>query len=85
MNKILKIIQEAELVIPKYFPGAILDLVIKKDPEYKNEHFGLIIITDLEVELAYKKLKELDYDWWLLQYANIGDKLNIYLEFKKEY
>lgn len=81
ISNILKVIKEAQLVIPKYFPTANLELVIKTDPEYKNEHFGLVIITDLKPELAYLKLKELDHDWWLEQYALIGKDLNIYLEF----
>ena len=76
------IILEAEKQIRKYFLNDKLVLKIITDPEIANwENLMITIHTQLDVDQAFDRLKQLDNDWWLDVFAQVGNKLNIHIDF----
>lgn len=76
------IILEAEKQIRKYFLNDRLGLKIITDPEIANwENLMITIHTKLDVDQAFDQLKQLDNDWWLDVFAQVGNKLNIHIDF----
>lgn len=42
----------------------------------------ITIHTQLDVDQAFDRLKQLDNDWWLDIFAHVGNKLNIHIDLK---
>lgn len=41
----------------------------------------IIIHTKLDVDQVFDLLKQLDNDWWLDIFCQVGNKLNIHIDF----
>jgi hypothetical protein len=76
------IILEAEKQIRKHFLNDRLSLKIITDPEIANwKNLMITIHTKLDVDQAFDRLKQLDNDWWLDIFSQVGNKLNIHIDF----
>lgn len=81
-QELFLILLEAEKKIKEYFFNGQLSLKIITDPEIANwETLMITIHTQLEVDQAFDRLKQLDNDWWLDVFAQVGNKLNIHIDF----
>ncbi|MBF2057097.1 MAG: hypothetical protein IGQ45_07705 [Cyanobacterium sp. T60_A2020_053] len=81
-QELFLIVVEAEKQIKKYFNNDKISLNIITDPEIANwENLSITIHTKLNVDQAFDKLKQLDHDWWLDIFAQVGNKLNIHIDF----
>jgi hypothetical protein len=81
-QELFSIILEAETQIRKYFLNDRLSLKIVTDPEIANwKNLMITIHTKLNADQALDRLKQLDNDWWLDVFSQVGGKLNIYIDF----
>jgi len=78
-------IQEAYEQIRNHFGSSAQQVVLEvvTDPEVAGDQELVIFIrTNLSPDEAYKKLKQLDEEWWLDAPANVRKKLCIDVEFE---
>ncbi|MGC9780508.1 MAG: hypothetical protein HZR80_14775 [Candidatus Heimdallarchaeota archaeon] len=80
--ELLPILQQAPLIIQNYFKSSPLVLEVRKDPEEGSKNLMLYIQTSLSSEKAYKKLDEIDEQWWLIASKEIGGLLCLHVEFQ---
>ena len=75
---ILPLVIEAYDKIRELFAEAKLALKVERDPEIPGwRSLWITIYPQLDSDEAFKKLKTLDYNWWLDAGYAVGNKLNI--------
>lgn len=63
---LVELLMEAPTYITKYFPGSQVYLEVEAEPEsMDDQQLVAAIATSGSANEAYKKLKQLDEDWWL--------------------
>lgn len=81
-KELIPTLLEAEKQIRKFFLDEKLSLKIIYDPEIVNwKQLMIFIHTKLDVDKAFDKLKLLDHNWWLDVYYNVGNDLEIHIDF----
>ena len=73
-KRLLKfVLTEAYEKIRQYFPSEDLILDFHKDPEDGSETVILYIMVKMEPKEAFKKLKQLDNEWWIKRAPEFND------------
>jgi len=81
---LIPLVVEAYGKIREYFPQADAVLEVITDPEEANEELVIFIRTNLPPDEAFKRLEQLDKDWWLDASYEAGEKLCIHVEFTED-
>lgn len=80
---LVRFLEEAYWQITKYFGSSVeAVLEVAHDSEATGQELAILIRTDLSPSEAFKKVRELDQNWWLNTSADIRQKICIDVEFK---
>lgn len=83
-NYLISWLLQAHQKIRKIFPNEQLVLRVAFDPEIVGWKRLLIAIqTNIDADEAFERIKILDNDWWLEAAYEIGNDLDIHIEFNE--
>ncbi|MHC1635778.1 MAG: hypothetical protein ACXQTS_04025 [Candidatus Methanospirareceae archaeon] len=77
---LISFLQEAYEHIRDYFKESQVALEVITDPETGDQELVIFICTNLPPDEVYKKLEQLDEEWWLDAPASAREKLCIEVE-----
>ena len=79
---LISLLLEAHQKIREVFPNEQLGLRVSSDPEILGWKRLLIAIhTNLDADEAFDKLKLIENNWWLDAASEVGNDLDIHIEF----